>query len=90
MPLAGSAAAGSGEELYTLFSSATDCARISCSSLRLLPNCPVSSSNEKAAECNGAGAGPLQAGCRAAMKVGSGEGGGGDKQTECTAGAGAG
>ena len=68
MPRAGSAATGSG-----LFSSATDCARISCSSLRLLPNCPVSSSNEKAAECNGAGAGPLQAGCRAAMKVGAGE-----------------
>ena len=39
MPRAGRAAAGSGEELYTLFSSATDCARISCSSLRLLPNC---------------------------------------------------
>ena len=75
MPRAGRAATGSGEELYTLFSSATDCARISCS-LRLLPNCPVSSSNEKAAECNGAGAGPLQAGCRAAMKVGSGEEGG--------------
>ena len=68
MPRAGCAVTGSG-----LFSSATDCARISCSSLRLLPNCPVSSSNEKAAECNGAGAGPLQAGCRAAMKVGSGE-----------------
>ena len=82
MPRAGCAATGSGEELYTLFSSATDCARISlrslgCSSLRLLLNCPVSSSNEKAAECNGAGAGPLQAGCRAAMKVGSREGGGG-------------
>ena len=73
MPRAGCAVTGSG-----LFSSATDCARIKlrglgCSSLRLLLNCPVSSSNEKAAECNGAGAGPLQAGCRAAMKVGSGE-----------------
>ena len=60
-------------------------------SLRLLLNCPVSSSNEKAAECHGTGTGPLQAGCRAAMKVGSGEGGvGGDEQTECTAGARAG